>query len=154
MISKRSIDMQLSLNGAFKLKSPLKKTFLFLADSKKLSTCIPNAQKTNLINNTAFTTRFSIGVGFIKGNFDVRCETVPKPPDLVSIIVDGSGAGSRMRVRLSIHLKDAKGKFTDVEWSADAEVGGIISGLGESMLKDISKSKIDEIIREFEKRIK
>ncbi len=146
--------MKMSLNGAFELKIPLDKTFKFLTDSDNISRCIPDSNDTNIVNKTVFNTSLNMGIGFIKGSFGVHCEIKPRPPNLVLLVIEGGGVGSKMKVQLNLQLTKKSQNLTSVSWTADAEMSGLISGVGENLLKNISGSRIEEIVKRLKESAK
>ncbi len=138
--------MQINLNGTFDLNADLTKTFAFLTDPKKLSMCIQELKETKFIDDRNFETVLTIRIGPIPGNFSAKCNIDPTPPDTIKLTIEGSGTGSSMHLALSLKLTKKTEKITSVAWSASTEIGGIVSGLGETVLRELSSSKIEEII--------
>ncbi len=146
--------MKMSLSGAFELKIPLDKAFKFLTDSNNVSRCIPDSDNTKVVNKTVFSTSLNMGIGLIKGSFVVRCEIKPHLPNLIFLLIEGSGVGSKLKVGLSLELTKKSQTLTSVSWEADAEMSGLIGGVGENLLKNIGESKIEEIVKRLKENAK
>ncbi len=138
--------MRINLNGSFDLTTNLSNSFAFLTDPKKLSSCVADLKEANFLDTTTFETILTLRIGPVNGNFDAKCKITPSPPDSISITIDGSGTASSMRLLLSLKLSKKTEKVTSVTWNADTEINGLISGLGETILRELSNSKIQEII--------
>lgn len=145
--------MQINLNGSFDLVASLSNSLAFLTDPKKLNSCVSNLKEAKFIDDRTFETVFVVKIGPINGNFDAKCKIEPSPPDKITITIDGSGAASSMHLILSLKLSKKSDKLTNVDWNATAEINGIVSGLGDTVLRGISGSKIEEIINTLKSKV-
>ncbi len=145
--------MKINLNGSFDLNAGFAESFAFLADPKKLSSCVADIEGTKFIDDHTFDVILTVKLGPINGNFNAKCTVEPTPPDNIKIVIDGGGAGSKMRLALSLKLEKKSDKLTSVNWEAQADITGLVSGLGENMLRQLSSTKITDIINALKKRI-
>ena len=145
--------MKVNLNGSFDLNAGFAESFAFLTDPKKLSSCVSDLKETKFIDDHTFDVVLTVKLGPINGNFNAKCTVEPVPPDNVKIIIDGGGAGSKMRLMLSLKLEKKSDKLTSVNWEAQADITGLVSGLGENILKQLSSTKITDIINALKKRL-
>ncbi len=145
--------MKIDLNGSFDLGVGLSKSFAFLTDPRKLSTCVADLKQTKITGDHTFETVLGVKIGPVNGNFNARCDIEPSPPDTVSINIEGAGTASTMHLVLSLKLGKKTEKLTSVVWEATADITGLVSGLGETVLRQLSKSRIEEIIGALKKSI-
>lgn len=145
--------MKINLNGSFFLTASLSNSFAFLTDPKKLSGCVADLKEVKFTDDKTFETIVSIGIGPINGNFNAKCKIAPSPPDAITITIDGSGTASSMHLVLSLKLSKKTEKITNVTWNADTEISGLVSGLGETILRQLSSSKIEGIISALKTKV-
>ncbi len=145
--------MRINLNGSFDLTANLQSSFAFLTDPKKLSSCVSDLKEAKFLDSSTFETILTLRIGPVNGNFDAKCKIVPSPPASISITIDGSGTASSMHLLLSLKLSKKTEKITNVNWNADTDINGLVSGLGETILRELSNSKIQEIISALKTKI-
>ena len=63
----------------------------------------------------------------------------------LSYSLSGKGLGSEIRIRLDL-VVDGSGNTSVLSWSADAELRGVISGVGEGILRGVAEEKIRKIV--------
>ncbi len=65
------------------------------------------------------------------------------PPTWAKLVAEGSGSGSSMKLT-SVFTLDGDNPTT-MSWSADAEIGGVMAGLGSTVLRGFATRKVAEI---------
>jgi carbon monoxide dehydrogenase subunit G len=145
--------MKINLNGSFDIDSSLSNAFAFLTDPKRLSTCVSDLKETKFIDSHTFETSLIVKIGPINGNFYSKCNISSAAPDTVNIKIDGTGTASTMHLVISLKLNKKTENVTSVSWEANAEITGLVSGLGETILRELSNSKIAEIINALKNNI-
>jgi len=107
---------------------------------------IPDLQKLEVIDERQFKASFKVGLGMIKGtmNMNFRFEDL-QPATHVKVSGRGSGLQSTADLTLLIDLSPEDGK-TQVSWSADITVGGLVASVGSRLLESAVKEKVREII--------
>jgi carbon monoxide dehydrogenase subunit G len=73
------------------------------------------------------------------------------PPEKATLTAEGIGSGSSLKLNSVFELS---GELpTTMAWSADAEIGGIMAGMGASLLKGFASKKVAEIFDDISKAI-
>ncbi len=145
--------MRINLSGSFDLTADLQNSFAFLTDPKKLSGCVAGLKEAKFLDDSTFETILTLRIGPVNGNFDAKCKIAQVPPDSITITINGSGTASSMNLVLSLKLSKKTEKATSVTWKADTEINGLVSGLGETILRELSNSKIQEIISALKMKV-
>lgn len=146
--------MKLNFNGSFELAVPVEKAFDFLTDPSSIRGCIPDVEKFEILDDKNFNARIKVGVGFVRGSFDVKCSILESNrPSHSKFSIEGSGVPGKVKIQISFDLKEKSRDSTLVNWTADSELGGLITGLGETILRRTSESKVQEILNRIKEKL-
>jgi carbon monoxide dehydrogenase subunit G len=110
-----------------------------LHDTDILVKAVPGCKSMVADGEGIYRAAVSLGVAAIKGDYEgkVRVTDVEFPHHYV---MDGEGSGKPGYVKVNVDCRlvpTASG--TTMNWSCDAEVGGLIAGIGGRVLSGISK---------------
>ncbi|MDE1860535.1 MAG: SRPBCC family protein [Candidatus Micrarchaeota archaeon] len=145
--------MRISLSGNAAMNAPVDKTFKFATTISQVGVCIPNVQDFKQLDGKNFTMNVVTGVAFIKGTFAVKGALTEQGENHVAYSVEWKGVGSTIKVNLSFNMSPKINGYTDVAWTADAEMSGLISGVSESVLRKVTEEKIEEIVANVKARL-
>jgi carbon monoxide dehydrogenase subunit G len=136
--------MQLHLEGSEDLGLPRERVFQLLTDTAFLAKSLPDAQETRVIDESNLEAKMKIGVSFLTANMAVKMSLGDKvPPQHARLSVEGSGSGSTMKITSNFDLEgDA---VTKMKWAADAEITGVMAGMGSGIIKGFAEKKVKEI---------
>lgn len=136
--------MQLHLEGAEDIKLPRERAFQLLTDAAFIAKSLPDAQETKVIDNSNLEARMKIGISFLTTNMNVKMKIADKvPPQHARLLVEGVGSGSSMKITSDFDL-EGEGP-TKMRWAANAEITGVMAGIGSSILKGFAEKKVKEI---------
>jgi len=142
--------MQLHLEGAEDLALPRERVYQLLTDSSFIAKSLPDAQETKVIDDSNLQARMKIGISFLTTNMNVKMTLTDKiPPQHARLLVEGTGSGSNMKITSDFNL-EGNGP-TKMKWVADAEITGVMAGIGSSILKGFSEKKVKEIFEGIKK---
>jgi len=145
----------LRFEDKFHVNADREKVWKFVTNPKDFSKLIPDVQKFEVVDEKQFKATFKIGLGMIKGsiNMTFKYEEM-NPPSFLRITGRGSGMQSTADLNISLNFTPADGG-TDVAWSADLIVGGLVASVGSRLMESTTKTKVREIVeglkRELEK---
>ena len=136
--------MQLHLEGAEDLALPRERVFQLLTDSSFIAKSLPDAQETKVIDDSSIEAKMKIGISFLTTKMDMKMKIVDKiPPQHARLLAEGAGSGSNMKITSDFDLEgDAS---TKMKWVAEAEITGVMAGIGSSILKGFAEKKVKEI---------
>lgn len=136
--------MQLHLEGAEDLSLPRERVFQLLTDSSFLAKSMPDAEETKVVDESSLEARMKIGVSFLTTRMAIKMKIAEKnPPQSARLLVEGSGSGSSIKITSDFTLEGESA--TKMRWVADAEITGVMAGIGSSILKGFSEKKVKEI---------
>ena len=71
------------------------------------------------------------------------------PPRHARLLVEGNGSGSGLKITSDLDLEGET--TTSMKWVADAEITGVMAGIGSSILKRFAEKKVKEIFDQIRK---
>jgi uncharacterized protein len=142
--------VQLHLEGAEDLALAKERVFQLLTDSKFIAQSLPDAEETKVIDDSNLEAKMKIGISFLTTKMNVKMKITDKVPyDHARLLVDGSGSGSNMKITSDFNLEGDTA--TKMKWVADAEITGVMAGIGSSILKGFAEKKVKEIFEGIKK---
>ena len=146
--------MKLNFNGLFELNVPVEKAFDTLTDPASISSCIPDLEKFEILDDKNFNAKVKAGIGFVRGSFDMKCSILElSKPSHSKFSIEGSGIPGKVKIQLSFDLKEKATNSTVISWAADSELSGLITGLGETILRKTTEAKVQEILNKIKEKL-
>ncbi|MCL5672889.1 MAG: carbon monoxide dehydrogenase subunit G [Nitrososphaerota archaeon] len=136
--------MQLHLDGSNVIRSPQSRVYALLTDADFIARTLPDADDVHVIDPQSLEAKIKLRVAVVSSTMKVKM-TISKtaPTSKATLVAEGTGSGSSMKITSVFELSgDAP---TDMRWSADAEITGVMAGLGSSLLKGFATKKVAEI---------
>ncbi|HEY3302803.1 MAG TPA: carbon monoxide dehydrogenase subunit G [Candidatus Binatia bacterium] len=138
----------MKIEGRFMFPAAAQEVWNLLTDPQSLQACTPGCKKLTEVGADEFAATMEIGVGPIKGTFGGKISLREKNPPLsYKLVVEGSGAAGFVRGEGTLTLDEAEGDKTAVLVSGDAQVGGLIAGVGQRLLEGVSKQMMGQFFR-------
>lgn len=129
----------MKLQGTATLHGNRERVFAALTDPGVLARCIPGCESLDLTGPDSYAMTVSAGVGAIRGRYDgqVRLSDLVRPDGYV---MDARGAGGAGTVDATCRVDlVADGDLTQLAYSAEANVGGPVAGVGQRMISAVAK---------------
>jgi carbon monoxide dehydrogenase subunit G len=128
--------------------------WLALHDADILAKTIPGCKSVITTGENEYDVAVALGVAAIKGEYEGRIQVDDVEfPSYYVINGEGSGKPGYVKVRVDCHL-DATELGTSMRWSSDAEVGGLIAGIGGRVLTGISKHMAKQFFKALNAEMK
>jgi len=138
----------MKIEGRFIFPASIQAVWDLLTDPQSLQTCTPGCKKLTEIGADEFEATLEIGVGPIKGAFGGKIVMRDKNPPLrYNLVVEGSGAAGFVRGEGKLTLEPSEDDKTAVLVSGDAQVGGLIAGVGQRLLEGVAKQMMGQFFR-------
>ncbi len=144
--------MQLHLDGSTTIDADRPKVFGLLTDPSFLAKTLPDSDEVKVIDAENLEARMKLRIAVVSSSLGVKMTITDKtPPSKARLLVVASGSGSNMNINSIFELTGERP--TTMAWSADAEITGVIAGLGSTLLKGFATKKVAEIFAGITKSI-
>lgn len=141
------------MDGKSTLSSSVEKTFESLCSPEFMSSCIPDLQSHTIHDSEHFDAKIKVGIGLVRGNVEMKFRLEEKQsPSHAKLVGDGSGAGSKMHIDSVFDLRPL-GNGTEMSWSADADLSGLMAGIGGAVLKGQSEKQVNQIFANIKSKL-
>jgi len=148
------MSMKLNFSGSFELNVPAERLFDFVTNPASIGSCIPDLEKLEILDNKNFNAKLKVGVGFVRGSFDLKCSILElDKPSHSKFQIDGSGIPGKVKTQVSFDLKEKSKDSILINWTADSELSGLITGLGETILRRTTEAKVQEILNKIKEKL-
>ena len=132
------------ITGSAMVRAPREDVWRALNDPAVLVRTIPGCQQLEEVGPDSYRMTISAGVASIKGTYqgDVTLTDQQKPGSFV-LRASGAGAPGTVSADVKVSLAEHNGG-TQLDYDADAVVGGMVGGVGQRMLGSVSKRMAGE----------
>ncbi len=145
--------MLVDFGGEEEFNAPIETVRDFVSDTEKVASCIPDSGNFSKIDTNHFTMSIEPGLGIVKGSLPLHCTLENENANAYTYLIEGKGLGSEVKMKLSINLYQ-KSSTTGVKWQSSIEIKGVMSGIGEAMVRKVTQEYVDKIIINVQLRIK
>ncbi len=145
--------MTMSYIGQFAVPCRAREAVDFLVDPYKIARCIPDAKVSDIADSDHFSVAMRINLGPFAGYLRIKVEIRDKKDgNSATLLANGSVAGQSVYVdgRFSV-LQNRNSAL--VEWSADAQLGGLLGKLPGEVLDRFVQEKLRKFVQELRKQI-
>ena len=145
--------MKFHLDGVVHIDATPEKTFTSLSDPAFMVATIPDLQSSRIIDQDHFEAKIKVGISVVRGTVDMKFELKEKSGgNHTRLVGDGSGAGSKMHIESVLDLSADDGG-TKMAWSADADISGLMAGIGSQILKGQSEKQVTQIFTNIKSKL-
>lgn len=145
--------MKFHLDGKVSIKATPEKTFESLSKPEFMVSTIPDLQSYKIVDQDRFEAKIKVGISVVRGTMDMKFELKDKTVgNHARLVGEGSGAGSRMYIDSTLDLSPEEGG-TKMIWSADADLSGLIAGIGSQILKGQSEKQVGQIFSNIKAKL-
>jgi uncharacterized protein len=142
--------MQLHLEGTETLNLPKERVFQLLTDPNFLAKSLPDAQESRVVDGNTVEAKMKIGISFLTTTMATKMKLADLvPSNHARLLVEGTGSGSSMKITSDFNLEGENP--TKMRWVADAEITGVMAGIGSSIIKGFAEKKVKEIFQDIKK---
>lgn len=144
--------MQLHLEGSNAISAPGSKVYSLLTDPSFVAKTLPDSEDVRVIDGSTLEAKVKLRIAVVSSTMRMRM-TIERasPPTKAKLVAEGSGSGSNMKITSVFELSGESP--TTMRWSADAEITGVMAGIGSSLLKGFAAKKVGEIFTGITKAV-
>lgn len=131
----------MKFEGTASLPAPPAEVFSLLTDASRLARLLPGCERLEPDGPDRYKAAVKFGIAAISGKYAGTLEFAEKkPPHSLTLKMDGKGLPGFVKGQGRIELT-AKGNDTELTYSGEAQVGGLIASVGQRMI-DVAARKI------------
>ncbi len=135
----------MKLQGAHLLPGTPAQVWELLNDPERLAKVLPGCERLELIGPDKYKVAVKFAIAAIGGNFSGTVELAEKkPPKAMTIRMESRGAPGFVKGEGAIQLSE-KGGQTELKYTGEAHVGGMIAAVGQRMLEGASRKILEQI---------
>jgi carbon monoxide dehydrogenase subunit G len=132
------------LAGTALLPGSREEVWKLLTDPERLVKILPGAERLEPDGPDRYKVSVKFGIAAITGKYAGAVQlTDQKPPDSLRMRVEGKGLPGFMKGDGQIQLRQ-KGEQTEVRYSGEAQVGGLIASVGQRMIEGAAKKIVQQ----------
>jgi carbon monoxide dehydrogenase subunit G len=143
-------------DGQIDLDVSAEKTWDFLIDVNKFSTCLPGIDAIKQIDDKTFDGTISATVGPISGKFLFRSTIVEsRPPEQMVVRMEGTDSVTKSTVNadMTMDLCSVAADKTQMNYRADVKIKGRLAILGDMVLRATATLILQEFARRLNKAL-
>ncbi len=138
--------VQLHLAGSEELRLPRERVYQLLTDPNFIARSMPDSQDVKVTGEDAVEAKMKVGISFVTITMQVKMKIADKvTPSHARLLVEGSGSGSNMKIISDFDLEGENP--ATMKWAADADITGVMAGIGSTILKGFAEKKVAEIFK-------
>lgn len=131
--------------GEYIVNAPREQVWNYISDPRNALEYVPNIKKLEVLSEDRFNATVSVGVGGIKGTFNLEFQILENiSPNDSKIKASGEGIRSVVHLETKIDVSDTPDGKTLMKWMADGSVGGLIAGVGQRLLRMVANKMLKE----------
>lgn len=141
----------MKVTGTATMEAPIDKVWESFLTSKVLVSTIPGCERLEEVEENHYLATVTAGVGSIKGSYQGRVELSElKKHQGLTLKARAAGATGTIDVEVDVTFSDM-GSQTQIDYEAEATVGGMIAGVGQRMLTSVSRRMANEFFNNVNK---
>jgi carbon monoxide dehydrogenase subunit G len=145
--------VQLHFDGSASVGASRETVYALLTDPRFIAKNLPDAEDAHVVGESSLEATLRMRIAVVSSKLRVKMGIVDKEsPTKATMVADGSGSGSTVKIRSTFILSEEGGK-TAIGWSADAEITGVMAGIGLTLMKGYATKKVAEIFEGITKAI-
>ena len=146
--------MALQLKGDHKVALGREQVWCLLNDPEVLQEVIPGCEKLVRIGEDKYELALGLLIGSVSGNYTGSVELSDKKPlDYYDLKLVGEGSIGFVKGGAHFTLTE-EGSDTLISYDGEAEVGGLVAGVGNRVLGGVAKFMVKRFFKAFDNYIK
>ena len=125
----------IALAETYRIQAPRDRVYAALRNVDVLRRCIEGCEQLTEVEPGVYDAQLRLGLGAIRGRYTGRARvTDERPPESLTLSVEGKGAGGHVRGEARLALIEA-GDSTDVRCEATGQAGGALAAVGSRLIQ-------------------
>ncbi|MBI2925900.1 MAG: carbon monoxide dehydrogenase subunit G [Verrucomicrobia bacterium] len=139
----------MNIQGSHLIAAPPSRVFEQLVDPAILQQAITGCEKMEKTGEDEYNAHLKIGLASVKGNYVGKVRVTDKqPPHKFTLNLEGKGGPGFVKGTTRVELA-ARGPGTELRYTADVQVGGLIAAVGSRVIEAAAKKLAGEFFQRF-----
>jgi carbon monoxide dehydrogenase subunit G len=132
-------------SGTEHIPAARERVWQFLTDPASVAQCVPGTEGLEAIDPSRFKATVKAGIGPVRGKFgfDVIWRELTAP-SRARMSAQGKSGGNAVTVDSTMDLAEAGPDATDLAWSADVVVHGMLASVGARLLDGFARKQTEQ----------
>ena len=132
-------------SGTEHIPAARQKVWQFVTNPEAVARCVPDVDKLEVVDPTRFKAQVKAGIGPVRGKFgfDITWKELTEPSH-AQMMAQGKTPGSAVTVDSTIDLAETSAEETELSWSADVVVHGMIASVGARLLDGFARKQAEQ----------
>jgi uncharacterized protein len=144
----------MKLEGVYTVPAAREVVWRGLMDPQILARALPGCEKMEPNPDGSYRAELKVGIGAVKGTYHGRVQILdPAPLEHYRMKVEGKGTGGFVNGEGTLTLSD-DGAGTAVNYTGDAQVGGVIASVGQRLLQGAAHKIVSQFFEAFAKQLR
>lgn len=149
--------MKTKIEKNFHVDHPIDLVWENLSDPTKVVTCVQGAELTEKVDDKNYKGKVSMKFGPVSAKYDGAIVINEMDNENYNMVLTGQGTDSRGKggADMIMHgkLKVAEGGGTDVEYSMEVSVTGMLAQFGSRLIGDVSNQLANKFVESFKAKL-
>ena len=142
------------IEGTHNLAHPPAQVYQALNDPAILQQTIPGCEKLEATGPDEYSAQLKIGLAAVKGSYTGKVRlTDQQPPERFTLQLEGKGGPGFVQGTARVELKE-KNQTTELHYTADVKVGGLIAAVGSRMVEAAAKKMAADFFQKLSAALK
>lgn len=134
----------MKIQGSYLLPASREQVWGLLTDPERLARILPGCDRLEPAGPDRYKVAVKLAIAAISGNYSGSVELAEKkPPHSLRLKMEGKGVPGFMSGTAWLELVDKAGQ-TEVRYSGEAKVGGLIAAVGQRMIEAAAKRVLQQ----------
>jgi uncharacterized protein len=130
----------MKVSGVATMHAPARRVWDALNDPAVLVATIPGCERLEATGPDSYRMRVTAGVASVRGTYSGEISLSERlEPKSFLMVASGSGGPGTVSTSVRVKLADTADGLTEISYDADAEIGGMLAGVGQRMLASVAK---------------
>jgi carbon monoxide dehydrogenase subunit G len=147
-------ECPVKISGNYTINATQTQVWTALNDIEVLARVVPGCESLAEVEENQFEGTIKIGIAGIKGVYSgkIRLEDV-NPPQSYKLVAAGKGSNGVVDGVGFVELEPLEGGKTNLKYSGEAQIGGMLASVGQRLIDGASKQLIGQALKALEQQI-
>jgi uncharacterized protein len=147
-------ECPVKISGNYTINATQNQVWTALNDIEVLARVVPGCESLAEVGENQFEGTIKIGIAGIKGVYSgkIRLEDV-NPPTSYKLVAAGKGSNGVVDGVGFVELEPLEGGKTNLKYSGEAQIGGMLASVGQRLIDGASKQLIGQALKALEQQI-